>query len=279
MLWAEVASGIFVKRFGSDEMNVIAIVGPTGVTVVDTGGSPAEAHEIVTELKKRFGMPIIGAINTHAHYDHCFGNAVFEAHGVPVMGHHRIPAHFGAFEGPRLDAWRADPALEPDKDWAGVVLTQPSVLIHQSMEFTAGGREINCLPITQGHTDTDLAIHVPDARVWMLGDVIEEAGPPMFGSGSWPLDWATSLEELLLKVCPTDIIVPGHGQVVDREFAIRQARALAAVAKAIRGAWTAGIGIEDALDAVQLPWPQWMLRSAIEQGFSQLAAERPTVEG
>ncbi len=262
-----------MKQIGSDDVNVAAIVGPAGVTVVDTGNSPTEAHDIVNDLTKRFSVPIVGAINTHAHYDHSFGNSVFAALGVPVIGHRRIPAHYDAFEGPRLDAWYADPSREPDKDWEKVVLTRPSVLITQATTLTAGGREIKCLPIARGHTDTDLAVFVPDARVWMLGDVIEESGPPMFGSGSWPLDWPRALDELLLNVQPTDVIVPGHGSVVDREFATRQATALDAVAKTIRGAWTAGISIEDTLATVRLPWPEWMLRSAIEQGFSQLSVE------
>lgn len=273
MTWEEVASGVFVKEFGPDNVNVAAIVGPAGVTVVDTGGSLTEAHDIVNDLTKRFSVPIVGAINTHAHYDHSFGNSVFAALGVPIIGHHRIPAHYGAFEGPRLDAWCAGHTRDVDKDWEKVVLTPPSVLISQTTTFTASGREIKCLPIARGHTDTDLAVFVPDARIWMLGDVIEESGPPMFGSGSWPLDWPKALDQLLLNVQPTDVIVPGHGSVVDREFATRQATALDAVAKAIRGAWTAGMSIEETLATARLPWPEWMLRSAIEQGFSQLSVE------
>ncbi|WP_449372698.1 hypothetical protein [Arthrobacter psychrolactophilus] len=174
---------------------------------------------------------------------------------------------------PRLEAWFADPTRDADKNWHEVILTPPSVLITQATTLTAGGREIKCLPITRGHTDTDLAVFVPDARVWMLGDVIEEAGPPMFGSGSWPMDWPRALEELLLAVEPSDVIVPGHGKVVDLEFATRQATDLAAVAHAIRGAWMAGVSIEETLATVELPWPEWMLRSAIKQGFAQLSAE------
>ncbi|WP_449372699.1 MBL fold metallo-hydrolase [Arthrobacter psychrolactophilus] len=98
MSWEEVASGIFVQALGSDDVNVAVIVGPAGLTVVDTGGSPAEAYAIVDDVTKRFSVPIVGAINTHSHYDHSFGNSVFAARGVPVIGHHRIPAHFDAFE-------------------------------------------------------------------------------------------------------------------------------------------------------------------------------------
>jgi glyoxylase-like metal-dependent hydrolase (beta-lactamase superfamily II) len=34
----------------------------------------------------------------------------------------------------------------------------------------------------RGHTDNDLLVHVPDASAWLVGDVLEESGPPMYGS-------------------------------------------------------------------------------------------------
>ncbi|WP_254455718.1 MBL fold metallo-hydrolase [Paeniglutamicibacter quisquiliarum] len=267
MSWVEVAADVFVKRYEAGDVNVVAILGPQGVTVIDTRGSPAEAQEIVDDVAERFGMPIVGAVNTHAHYDHSFGNSVFADLGVPVIGHHRIPDHYAALEGPRLRAWQADPAGEPDKKWDHVVLTQPTVLIQRSTTLTASGRDIELIPISRGHTDTDLVVCVPDAGVWALGDAIEESGPPMFGSGCWPLEWPAALDEVLLRVQPGDVVVPGHGRVVDREFAARQAIDLHAVADAIRDAHTAGTEIGD---AAGLPWPTWMLRSAFEQGFPQL---------
>ncbi|MFL4473782.1 MBL fold metallo-hydrolase [Paeniglutamicibacter sp. MACA_103] len=276
MAWDEVAADVFVKRYEAGDVNVVAILGPKGVTVIDTRGSPAEAREIVGDVAKRFGTPIVGAVNTHAHYDHSFGNSVFVDLGVPVIGHHRIPDHYAAFEGPRLRAWQADPAREPDKQWDHVVLTQPTVLIQRSTTLTASGRNIELIPISRGHTDTDLIVYVPDAGVWALGDAIEESGPPMFGSGCWPIEWPAALDEVLLRMQPNDVVVPGHGRLVDREFVTRQAIALHAVEDAIKSAHAAGAGIEEALDTVQLPWPKWMLRSAFEQGFSQLDQRLPS---
>ncbi|MFL4477946.1 MBL fold metallo-hydrolase [Paeniglutamicibacter sp. ORCA_105] len=275
MSWVEVAADVFVKRYEASDVNVVAIPGPKGVTVIDTGGSPAEAQEIVADVAERFGTPIVEAVNTHAHYDHSFGNSVFVDLGVPVIGHHRIPDHYAAFEGPRLRAWQADPAREPDKQWDHVVLTQPTVLIQRSTTLTASGRNIECIPIPRGHTDTDLVVCVPDAEVWVLGDAIEESGPPMFGSGCWPLEWPAALDEVLLRVQPSDAMVPGHGRVVDREFAARQAADLHAVADAIKRAHGDRTEIEVALDSARLPWAKWMLRSAFEQGFSHLD-QRPS---
>jgi len=272
MTWTELGTGVFVKRYEAGDINVGAVVGPQGVTIVDTRGSGAEAQEIVDDVAHQFRQPIVAAINTHAHYDHSFGNSVFAGLGVPIFGHHRIPAHYDAFEAPRLAAWQADPALEPDKHWDDIVLAPPTASIHRPTTLTHSGRDIVCIPVSPGHTDTDLAVFVPDSRVWMLGDVVEESGPPMFGSGSRPLGWPGAVVELLMQLQPGDVIVPGHGRIVGRDFVVRQASALQRVADAIRSSHAAGHTVEEAVHAAALPWPDWMLRSAFEQGFSELGA-------
>lgn len=277
MAWVEAATGVFVKRYDPFEVNVVAIAGPYGMTVVDTRNSPAEAREIVDDVAQRFDVPIIAALNTHAHYDHSFGNSFFAGLGIPVYGHHLIPAHYAAFEGPRLANWQDDPIREPDKRWQGVTLTPPSVLLHQETTLTASGRDIVALPLAPGHTDTDLAVFVPDVRAWILGDVIEESAPPMFGSGSWPLDWPAALDWLLLRIRPGDVVVPGHGKAVDRAFVARQKDDLSAVADAIRGAWSAGTSMTDAVEDAEVPWPKHMLHSAFKQGYAHLG-QRPTLD-
>ena len=272
--WTQVGDGVFQRRYPPLDLSVGAILGPTGVTVVDTGGTLDEAGAILRDVRDAFRLPVVAAVNTHAHYDHAFGNQVFDALGIPIYGHQRIPAHFSAYEGPRLTAVLADPAREPDKEWSGVELTPPSVLIGSALEIDPGGRAVELIPIDAGHTDTDLAVLVPDCRTWFLGDVIEESGPPMFGSGSYPLGWPAALRSLMREMRAGDTIVPGHGAAVDRDFVDRQEQLLRAVADEIRRLYAPGL----ASDEVELPdslldrWPERFLRSAFREGFAHLAA-------
>jgi glyoxylase-like metal-dependent hydrolase (beta-lactamase superfamily II) len=110
--------------------------------------------------------------------------------------------------------------------------------------------------------------------VWVLGDIVEESGPPMYGSGSFPFGWPEALRELLERIGPTDRLIPGHGAVVDRGFVVAQLESLQTVADAIRSAHARGLAIEDALGSasVVLPWPETVTRSAFEQGYAQLNA-------
>ena len=273
--WRRVGDGVFQRRYQPLDVSIGAIVGTHGVMVVDTRCNPQEAREILRDVQEAFAMPVIAAVNTHAHYDHAFGNQVFAEHGIAIYGHQLIPRHYARYEAPRLSAVQRDPRREPDKEWAEVSLTPPSVLVDSLLEVELGGRAVTLLPIQPGHTDTDIAVLVPDARVWFLGDVIEESGPPMFGSGSYPMNWASALRALLPHIGLDDVIVPGHGRAVDRDFVARQAAALQEVADEIVQSHRRGTSADDVRfsPAVHDIWPHDFLRSAVSVGFGQLSSD------
>jgi glyoxylase-like metal-dependent hydrolase (beta-lactamase superfamily II) len=269
--WNLVAPGVYQARYDPLDISIIAILCESGVVLVDTRSSPAEADEIIADVRDTFALPVVAVVNTHAHYDHTFGNQRFGS--LPIYGHARIPRHFEQHEGPRLAAQQSNPTREPDKDWADVILTPPNHPVDEPTAVDVGGRAIELLPLDPGHTDTDLVVFIPDQRVWILGDVIEESGPPMYGSGSFPLQWATVIGRLLERIEPGDLVIPGHGAVVDRAFVERQMRDLAYVADNIRSSWATHLSIEDALLAYpEYLWPSHMLAPAFARGYSELSS-------
>lgn len=64
--WQNVGSGVFYRRYQPWDLSVGAIVGSEGVTVIDTGGSPQEAEQILKDVQEAFELPVVAAINTHA---------------------------------------------------------------------------------------------------------------------------------------------------------------------------------------------------------------------
>lgn len=269
--WTEVAAGVHVRRYESDDLTVVVIEGPVGLIVVDSRGNPHQAEQLMVDIAQLSAAPVLALINTHAHYDHTFGNQVFgQLADVTIWGHHRIPDHFVEYEQPRLSAQQADPGREPDKHWEQVVLTSPTNLVTEDFSIDFGGRRIELIPLGRGHTDTDLAIHVPDAGVWVIGDVIEESGPPMFGSGCFPLSWPHALSHLAGRMRPDDVVIPGHGHHVDRDFVLHQAVELRVVADAIERGFECGQGVDDAIRGMDVAWPDFLLRTAFEYGYAQL---------
>lgn len=276
--WLQVGDGVYQRRYEPLDVSVGVVIGPHGATVIDTRNNPAEAKEIMTDVAEQFALTIAAVINTHAHYDHTFGNQVFAAAGIPIYGHHLIDAHFERYELPRLLRVQQHPESEPDKSWSEVALRRPDVLVESPCTVQLGGRDVALFPLAPGHTDSDLAIFIPDAGVWFLGDIVEESGPPMFGSGSYPLGWPGVLRSLLELIKPGHVLVPGHGEPLDRAVVIGQLAHFEALAQTLKSAYAGGVAVDEIQFSAALRsfWPEQFLREAAVDGYAQLSGHRAT---
>lgn len=272
--WTTVAPGVFQRRAAPFDLSVVVIEGGDGLLVVDTGAEPSEAQELLADLSARFDRPVRWVVNTHAHFDHTFGNQVFGPGSVAdaaILGHAAIARHFERYEGPRLAAWRDDPSREPERRWHDVRLTPPTDPVERMTRLDLGGRVVELRPQPPAHTDTDLVLFLPDERVWVMGDLVEESGPPVYGSGCYPLEWPGVLDALVAEMQPGDRVIPGHGRVVDREFVGRQAAALRTIAERFVASHDAGLGAAEALAAHDAwPVPVDGLVGAVERAFAAL---------
>jgi glyoxylase-like metal-dependent hydrolase (beta-lactamase superfamily II) len=272
--WDEVAEGVFQRRYNPLDVSVCVIRGSDGLAVVDTRSSPRQADEIRADLRELSSQPVRWVVNTHAHYDHTFGNQRFGPDSdlnVPIYGHVRLPAHLDDYERPRLASWIAR-GEEPAEEWREVVITPPTELVGDRYALDLGDRAVDLLYLGRGHTDNDLLLHVRDASAWVLGDVIEESGPPMYGSGCFPLEWPGTVGRLLALLEDGDVLVPGHGGPVGPRFARAQQAQLAEVADMIRELHAAGVPASEAIQAggPRWPLPAEGLAAAVEAGYRQI---------
>jgi glyoxylase-like metal-dependent hydrolase (beta-lactamase superfamily II) len=275
MGWHEVADGVFQRRYDPLDVSVCVIRGSAGLAVVDTRSSPRQADEVRADLQGLSSEPVRWVINTHAHFDHCFGNQRFGPGSdlnLPIYGHVRVPNHLDRYERPMLAGWIARGGEEA-KEWIEVVVTPPTDLVGDRYVLDLGNRSVEMLHLGRGHTDNDLLLHIPDARAWLLGDVIEESGPPCYGSGCFPLDWPVTVDRLLGLVGEGDVLVPGHGRPVGKPFVRAQQEQLARVAGLIRELYGTGVLAGNAVEAGAGRWPLPAdgLAPAIDAGYAQLS--------
>jgi glyoxylase-like metal-dependent hydrolase (beta-lactamase superfamily II) len=273
--WHEVADGVFQRRYDPMDVSVCVIRGLSGLAVVDTRSSPWQADELRADLRELSSEPVRWVINTHAHFDHCFGNQRFGPGSdlnLPIYGHVRVPDHLDRYERPMLAGWIARGGEEA-KELIEVVVTPPTDLVGDRHALDLGNRSVEMLHLGRGHTDNDLLLHIPDARAWLLGDVIEESGPPYYGSGCFPLDWPVTVDRLLALVGDEDVLVPGHGRPVGKPFVQAQQEQLATVAALIRELHGTGVLAGNAAKAGAGRWPLPVdgLAPAIDAGYAQLS--------
>jgi len=272
--WNEVADGVFQRRYDPLDVSVCVVRGADGLLLVDTRSSHREADGIRADLRVFGGLAVRWVANTHAHFDHSFGNARFgpgSDFDAPIYGHRRVPAHLAEYEQPMLDDWIAR-RVEPVDDWREVVITPPGVLVDEHMTLDLGDRGVDLRHLGRGHTDNDLLVHVPDADTWLAGDLVEESGPPMYGSGSFPLEWPATVAALAQRIGPDTTVVPGHGAPVGRAFVVEQQVRLQQVAEVIGDLHAAGVPVDEALTqgSGRWPFPEKGLASAVVDAYRHL---------
>jgi glyoxylase-like metal-dependent hydrolase (beta-lactamase superfamily II) len=276
MGWTELAPGVYQRRYQPLDVSVCVVRGSAGLLVVDTRSSHREADQMRADLRELGTLPVRWVVNTHAHYDHTFGNARFGPAsdlGAPIYGHERLPAHLDDYERPMLADWIAR-GVEPVDEWREVVITPPTVLVGAALTLDLGDRAAELLHLGRGHTDNDLLVRIPDAGVWLVGDLVEESGPPSYGPDSFPLEWPATIARLRGALDDGDVLVPGHGAVVDAGFVSAQQVQLAEAAALIRELHAAGVPAERAVaeGGDRWPFPIDGMAGAMEGGYRQLAA-------
>ena len=275
MVFSEVADRVWVARheWYDVNVNVSVVAGDRGLVVVDTHGSAAAGRRVLDDVRRLGAGEVVAVVNTHAHFDHAFGNVAFrEADpGVPIHAHEgavagleatsvadTAAAHAGGADDPRREEVLATEVVLPDRTFSSATV------------LDLGDRVLELVHPGPAHTAGDLVVLVPDAQVLLAGDLVEESGPPSLGADSFPMQWPLSLDIVLGLTTGASTVVPGHGAVVDRDFVEVQRNELGIVAETIRDLAGRGVPVDEALAAGEWPWDPRHLEAAVRRGYEQL---------
>jgi glyoxylase-like metal-dependent hydrolase (beta-lactamase superfamily II) len=192
-----------------------------------------------------------------------------------------MPKHLDDYERQLLAEWIEKGAGAGAKEWLvesvgppeslrEIVITPPTELVAERALLDLGDRGVEMIYLGRGHTDNDMILHVPDAETWLVGDLLEESGPPVYGPECFPFDWPQTVASLCALVTGAATLVPGHGAPVGPEFAATQQGELDSVAVLIRELHDAGVSVAEAVAEGRWPYPPEMVETAVTEGFRQL---------
>ncbi len=247
--WRTVAPGVLVRRHDELKLNCGLVLGQDRALVVDTRSYHELGMELLAAVREVTDLELV-VVNTHAHYDHCFGNSAFRdsqiyahvgcADDLVRTGEHQrqqVVEHLLATDRPQMA-----------EQIGRTEIVLPHYLVEQDSGIDLGGRTVQLLYAGRGHTDHDLAVAVPDAGVVFAGDLVEEGADPMM-EDAFPQEWATTLRTLLAKPAAelADVWVPGHGDVVDRAFVEQQTAQLSQLAERFTEVIDGGLAGVDSL--------------------------------
>jgi glyoxylase-like metal-dependent hydrolase (beta-lactamase superfamily II) len=224
--WREVGDRVFVRRHRELDLNCGLVVGEDACLVVDTRSHLGEGRALAEAVRAITPHPWT-VVNTHPHFDHCFGNVAFRP--AAVWAHRDCVVQLAA----TAEQQRADVVTslladgDPDAELVATTpVDLPDHLVDDVAVLDVGGRAVTLRHLGRGHTGADLVVTVDD--VLFAGDLVEEGAPPAM-EDAFPLEWADTVTALLALVHGP--VVPGHGAVVDAAFVAAQRDELTALSR------------------------------------------------
>ena len=230
------------------DANSTIIVNEHDVIVVDANIVASSSRRVIAEIRKLTDKPVRYVINTHAHSDHHYGNQAYREAwpGVEFIAHAATRDEILATDIPSFDRNRDveyPKAMAAMRDMlargtssTGAPLTEAqmsslrhSLVVHEwylkesstfrplpptltfgdSLVLHRGDRTIVVRHLGRANTRGDVIVHLPRERILATGDIV--VSPIPFAFGSFLGDWTAVLKQL--QQYPTDVIVPGHGEL------------------------------------------------------------------
>ena len=270
------------------ESNAMFVVGEGGVLVVDAQSHPAAARATIAAIRRVTDRPVRWLVNTHWHDDHVGGNATYASAfpGLEIIGHvtsrakmegeglanHRalhanlaagkarlresLVSGRGADGQPLDDEQRASLANDTLLVDAYATVPADSVppgptrTVDTRLALDIGGRRVEIHHLGRAHTPSDLVVWLPDERVVAAGDLV--VWPvPLFGSTSYPREYAATLDRLFALGATT--MLPGHGPVMrDDAYARLVQRTARSLVRQVDSLAARGAPLEQVRTAVDL---------------------------
>lgn len=277
------------------EGNVTIIINERDVVVVDAGGAPAAARNVIAEIRKLTPNPVRYVVNTHIHKDHRFGNQEYVKAfpGVEIIAHPGVREVIDAtsarymadllkrIEAPQrqveeeIERLRREGRPGNDKvvahlerlvredihairrEYRTVVNTPPTVTFERKMTLRRGARTIELLFLGHGDTPQDVVVYLPEDKVVCAGDMVVHPFP--YGFSERPLEWLGTLGKL--SELDFQHLIPGHGEVQQGRAYLRSVMGLLrSVQEQVGAGVAAGLDLEGVRGKVDL--------SAFERQFA-----------
>lgn len=185
--------------------NVTVFLGKDRKIAIDSG-LPKRGKDFLDAAVATDKRPVNILINTHFHFDHVGGNAVFAESGARIVAHTNTRKRVSTTQTNEFMGMTFPPA--PKEAWP-VVTFDTGLVMHDADE------SLSLTYIPAAHTDTDIAIRLHEADVLVCGDLFFNGFFPFidYGAGGSVEGMIAAGKELATMADDSTKIVPGHGAV------------------------------------------------------------------
>ncbi len=261
------------------ESNAGLIVGERESLLVDTLWDVKDTRTMLGAMRPFIERaPLRYVVNTHADGDHFWGNELvasvetitseasleemqaLNSRSMALMetlGKVLSAARIGGAD--RAGHWLRQ--FVAPYDFRAVTATPARRAFKGNLNLVVGGRTVELIQVGPAHSQGDLMVYVPDAKILFAGDILFMGSTPVMWAG--PVEnWFAALDRILAM--DTDAIVPGHGPITDKdgvyqvkaywEFVVAQVRTRYDKGMSAK---TAAYDIARSQDFLSQPFAQW----------------------
>jgi cyclase len=248
------------------------LVNPNSIFMVDTQFAPL-SEKIVAAIRKISNAPIRAVVNTHVHGDHTGGDENFAKLGAVILSRDQLRFRM-AHPNPGANGQPTPPA--PAAALPAVTYDGPVTLHYES-------GDVELIPIRNAHTDGDTLVHFVAQDVLMTGDYYRSLGYPnmdLANGGSFR-GMVEGLGRTIGMAGPNTKIIPGHGEIVNRDAVAAQRDIMLAVRDNIAKLVAEGKTVEEVIAAkptaaydAKVPQAAQTSERFIRQVYAELKAGR-----
>lgn len=159
-------------------VDIFIVVTARYVVLVDTLINPTTARAMFDYAQPHLTQSRqLLVVNTHADYDHCWGNQIFAGpqalYPAPILAHQRCAQRFHEAEAQEVlqEMQAQEPAI-----FGEVVLTPPTLTFADRLQIDGGDLTLELFP-TPGHTPDHIALYIPEIKTLLAADAAEVPFP------------------------------------------------------------------------------------------------------
>ena len=173
---------------------------------IDTMSTPALMRQVIEKVRPDLDGRLVLVINTHADWDHVYGNSLFAPDGEqPALIIGRALTRERLRSPAALERLKQQQAEE--SRFAQVTLVPPELVFADALTLDGGDLTLE-LVATPGHTPDHCSVWIPEIGTLLAGDAAEFPFPSVRG-GATLAQVRSSLQ--YLKTLQPRVVLPCHG--------------------------------------------------------------------
>jgi cyclase len=208
----QVAPGIYNVTWGNSwgnmGLNVGVSMGEDGLLLIDAQ-EEAGVPRLIARIAEITDKPVRYVVDTHWHFDHVGGNAIFARQGAAIIAQENTRARLMTEQPNPLG--RAAQKAFPAAFW-------PRITFADSLTLHVNGDDVELLHFAGGHTDGDAIVFFRKANVLFAADLFNNTDYTRVDLRGGSLDGMIAAYDKLLPMLDDKVkVVPGRGPVGTRK--------------------------------------------------------------